>query len=118
MNSPYERARAFQLQYVSREQFDMDLQLYRRHAFVFDTPEIFVMCRRVSRDATADQIRDPRFAFDPADLDAWFIFLLAGEMGELWKLGQEPLAWIGFERHGKNLHFLPTNRIGKFAPPT
>ena len=109
---PFETARATQLLYVTREQFDSDLELYRRHGVVIDTPEIFVMARMVCKEATFGQILDPRFHFNPSDCDTWFVYLLAGRLAALWELIPFPLTcacWI--RPKTKTLYFYPVAAI-------
>lgn len=79
---------------------------HRQHVLV-DTAEVYLMGRGVVTDAPLEQILDVGHAFDPALVDCWYVFALAGDIRKAWQYMPQPLPWVCFERRrtGDELHF-------------
>lgn len=79
--------------------FAMDLDLHLQCGYVFSTPEVFVMGRPVRKGAEYVQLTDPAFIFDR--VDCWWVYLAAGDLGQMMRFLPYELPWFGWERDNK-----------------
>lgn len=99
--TPFEQAWAeFLRQGGERYSFDTVFAAHLRVGFVWSSPESFVLCRPVSHWWPATWLNDPSQVADDDSADAWWIYLLAGNISEA--VGHLPrfLPWIGWDRRG------------------
>lgn len=81
--------------------FREDLEAHLQNGYVFSTPTAFVMGRPVDSGADPAQIVDPWHGFDPAQCDAWLVYLAAGNIADV--LRQEPFALTFYLWERKNV---------------
>lgn len=100
---------------VPGRNFPQDLILHLDHWYVVSTPEIFVMGRPISRNATHEQLADLLYRFD--DSDTWFIWYAQGSMGAVIAAMPYWLPFVGWYRQQYGLKFYPTSRFthGRFT---
>jgi hypothetical protein len=87
-----------------------DLEAHLLNGYVFSTPGVFVMGRVVSSCAAPEEIVNPWVKFGEGD--AWLVYLLAGDMGQAWKVLPHELPRIGWERENV-LRFWPLKKVRK-----
>lgn len=110
--SPFERMAELHAREPEACPFGDYVAWHLRHAFLFSSPESFLMCIPVVK-ADLEAGRRP-----PAPLrgipDCWYISGLAGDMKAAWAFEPFPLEWFAFDRakHGtKRLSFHRRSRI-------
>ena len=81
--------------------FREDLEAHLQNGYVFSTPTAFVMGRPVDSGADPAQIVDPWHGFNPAECDAWLVYLAAGNIADV--LRQEPFQLTFFMWERKNV---------------
>ena len=108
--------------------FQHDLQLHLAHAYVFSTPEEFMMGRPVDSKASEEDIRNPAVVFDRDDSDCWYIYAYASrnQHFENWAgLVEKALRWMPYElplvawdrRRRKRMLFFSVQRFQKLIKP-
>lgn len=104
--TPYEQAA---IRCADDAAFMADLLPHLAHGYVHSTPEYFVMARPVLSTASPAEIANPWHQFK--EPDAWFIWLMAGDMAACWRRFPYPLPFIGFARRDKAARFYPFGRV-------
>lgn len=105
---PFERAFAT---YDAEEDFWRDLHAHLACGYVHSTPDYFVMARPVLSTARPEEIAN---AFKTwSEPDAWFIWLMAGDMTKAWGRFPFELPLIGFSRRGGKAKFLSFQAVKK-----
>jgi hypothetical protein len=79
--------------------FTVPLEAHLQTGYVFNTPELFIMARRISTDWPEDCILDP-WLTNPEG-DAWHVWLYAGEILAIPPLIPYFLPYVTFHRKGK-----------------
>ena len=93
--TPFHRAAEVYKREPCAVPFEHDLFMHLLHGYVISTPQVFAMLREVSRDFTADDMRDPGKTAPGGD--CWHVWLAAGDVSAL--LGMlSPKKWVAFER--------------------
>lgn len=111
MTHPYETV--YRL-FPDRRQLEYIIAAHLNHGFIYSTALFFVCGRPVNSHAPAEQITDMYQVFDPDVCDAWFVMLVAGDLGSALQIMPWYLPIICFERDfrdGKGLRFHSTDRI-------
>lgn len=96
--SPYEIAREVYEREPCARSFGEDFYRHLYNAYVISTPDLFVMFRPVSSEATDEEIVDSGVLFDPDQADCWHVYLAAGDLSRLIEHVPFPLPYISFER--------------------
>lgn len=93
--SPYQKIRQKYVDTPQEEAFEFYVEWHHKHAFVFSTPNFFIMGRPVIM-----RIFDPKRLdlFSPSKADAWFIHAMAGDIPRVWSVLPWELPFIGWER--------------------
>lgn len=86
--------------------FEEDLLLHLNYGYVISTPESFLMGRAVNKDAPAHLIKFPGYN-EFETLNAWLVYLAAGDLREFFRHIPFYLPFIGWERRNL-LRFYPT----------
>lgn len=102
--SPYEQAKAVYATEPCARTFPEDLLLHLKHGYVFNTPKMFLMGRPVWSQASSELTVDPAHKF--SNVDAWLVYLAAGEMHGFFHFCPFNLRYIGWERENV-LRFYP-----------
>lgn len=79
------------------KKFMDDIEAHQRTGYVWSTDKAFMMARPVIKEYMW-LVTEPTFAFDVRCVDAWYIWLAAGDMNVLWELMPYPLPFIGWAR--------------------
>lgn len=115
MKTPVEAAAAVYEREVCARSFREDLEAHLLHGYVFSTPDFFVMLRPVDSAASYAQVTDPWVTFPPERWDAWWIYLMAGDMKKARAYFPFILPKIGFERTNK-LRYHGFQFLERYAP--
>ena len=99
--TPFEQAIAGHLEGCSAAEFYRDLDAHFLNGIVIATPSVFLMLRKVFSGASEELITDPTVSFREEECDAWFVYLAAGSLPDLFRLGIEPMEKICYLRFGK-----------------
>jgi hypothetical protein len=95
---------------------DLCLHLENPTGYVFKTPTLFCLARPVDRLAPTEEIIEPRIVFPPERCNAWFVYLLAGRVTEVFAMIPYPLPYFGWQKKNR-LRFWPAGDIArKFQP--
>jgi hypothetical protein len=106
--TPVERAAEVYKREPCARTFLEDLQIHLRTGYVFSTPTLFVMARPVRRDGDHSEIVNPEHVF--TDPDTWHIYLMSGDMAQIWDYAPFDLPYVSFER-GNRLRFWDNAKI-------
>lgn len=99
MIDPYQEALKIYRREECKRSFLEDMLMHLRNptAYIFKTPEFFVMGRAVRKGAPYRLITDPSIEFE--DPDCWFFHVATGQIDKFLNLEPFPLEWVGFERN-------------------
>lgn len=114
---PYESIRRHYARHPQKCSFEYYVVWHMRNAFVFSTPDYFIMGSCVPSKSFDPNAPLTRFAKDQCD--AWYIFAMAGSMPRVWEIMPWELPLIGWERvrEGKReLQFFPTATLMRLCP--
>ncbi len=98
--TPFEKAIATQLVDCSAADFFSALNAHFLRGFVHSDSASFLMARPVCSSASRESILDPLCQFRADSCDAWFVYLAAGNLPDLFSLAPYPLEFICYERFG------------------
>lgn len=108
--TPFTRAAQWHLTHCPEHPLAPILEAHLQKGYVFNTPELFIMARRVLLAWDEDRLLDP---WDHAPHgNSWHIWLYAGDIKAIAKLIPYPLPYITFHRAGK----LKTYPMKKLMP--
>jgi hypothetical protein len=110
MQTPYEQAAAL---YPDNEDFQADLLPHLVSGYVISSPTLFAMFRPVDSTAAPEILANPWCTF--AKPDAWFIWMVAGDVNEIYKRMPYPLPLLGASRFGQPVRFYPLKRAQEIA---
>ena len=99
--TPFEKAIATQLVDCSAADFFSALNAHFLHGFVHSDSSAFLMIRPVGTGSTREMIVDPLCQFREESCNAWFVYLAAGNLPDLFSLAPYPLEFICYERFGE-----------------
>lgn len=109
--TPYQTAAAL---YPTDEAFRRDFEAHLAAGWVYSTPTCFVLARTVLSTAPPEHIANPWHQFERCD--AWFVWLAAGSLVEIFDAMPFPLPLAGFARFdGLPAKFRPLERIKALA---
>ena len=120
--SPYEKIRHAYIQHPQEETFEHYVDWHLKNAFLFSTPEFFIMGREVPKmvielSGKVELRKFPHALWTP---DTWYIHAMAGDMSKAWSILPWPLPWIAFERirgGARELTILPFQKIYSLSHP-
>lgn len=96
--NPFAEAVAVYEREPCRRTFLEDFEAHLECGYVLSVPEVFVMARPVWTGADMAQILDPWQNQWPTLPNAWWIWLMAGDMAVALRHLPHDLPWIGWER--------------------
>ena len=97
--TPFETAARWHLAHAPDTPLATVIEAHLQTGYVFNTPEFFILARRVSYDWTDDEILN-FWKSDPQG-DTWHVWLYAGDMKAITRLIPYKLPYITFHRRGK-----------------
>ncbi len=104
-----ERAMAVYQRERCARTFEEDLMLHLKYGYVLSVPTAFVMARPVNMYMEYDIITNPIFS-KFSEVNAWWIYLLAGDIREVIRHIPFQLPYVGWEIDNKP-RFRPLDRI-------
>ncbi len=99
--TPVEQAAAVYGREWCAASFREDLEAHLLGGYVHSTPAAFVMARPVCSTAQEGLILDPWHSFEPAECDAWLIWLAAGHVAGLLELFPYRLPLLGWQKRNR-----------------
>lgn len=93
-------------------------EMHMARGFLFSTPAFYVMGRPVRKYAPIEQILDVGHMFDFEQCDTWFVFLMAGDIRQAWKVLPWELPFIAWVRDNDplgELQFHETRRLMRLS---
>lgn len=100
MSTPYQRAAELHNASGMALSFREAVEAHAICGYVFATPELFLLGRRVGSDWTDDELCDPWLV--APDGDVWHVFLAAGDLREGLRLLPYRLPWLSYYHDGKH----------------
>ena len=88
--------------------------LEHKDGYIFSTPEFFMLARAIRRDATREELADPRSEF--SNPDCWFIWLCVGDWRQAILAAPNPMPWVGWARRDR-LRFWKWDDLLRLAIP-
>lgn len=101
----YLASRAYREYNTSDFNFTQLVDMHLVGGYVVSTPAYFILARPVYTGAHEDLILDPAYTFDY--INAWFIFLFAGDISRAWDYFPIALPYVGWQRNNRPIKFLP-----------
>ena len=111
--NPYERAAQVYLSEPCARPFRVDLENHLFLGWVFSTPTLFLMGRRVFRDWPEERIKNS--GISDTEGDCWHVWLAAGDMREAIRMIPTHLPWLSFERRNR-LVVMPMAKFLRMFP--
>lgn len=99
--TPVEQAAAVYSREWCASSFREDLEAHLLGGYVHSTPAAFVMARPVCSTADEGLILDPWHSFDPAECDAWLVWLAAGDLAAMLQFLPYELPRIGWQKRNR-----------------
>jgi len=81
--------------------FAQDLEAHLLHGLVISTPDLFLMARPVSHDASGDKIVNSWHNTWDNEPDCWHVYLYSGEMMSAFFQSSTWLPYVSFERKNR-----------------
>jgi len=97
--TPYARAARWHLEHCPETPFVHVVEAHFLHGYVWSTPEMFALARKVRHDWPESRLLDIRQT-DPLG-DCWFVWLFAGDPTHLPAADRLRLPWAAFHRDGR-----------------
>lgn len=119
--SPYERMAQKYADNPQEHTFDWYCDWHKRHAYLFSTPEYFIMGRPLSK--TMIEVSGPLLIEwgDMPGANCYYVHAAAGDLSKAWSILPRELPYLAFERlrDGKlELQILPLSRIRRLTEIT
>ncbi len=111
--TPYEQAARVYLREPCARSFREDLENHLFLGWVFSTPALFLMGRRIMHDWPHRMAADSSIADDEGD--CWHVWLAAGDMSEAVRAIPFDLPWLSFERENR-LVTMPLDKFRRMFP--
>lgn len=93
--------------------FHEALEAHLVNGYVVSSPDVFILARPVDRTAPSELLTNPAYTFQ--DPDAWFIYLMAGDVFSCWHYYPIHYNWVGWQRRGNEIRFYPMEQIKRKA---
>jgi len=110
MMTPFEEALAVYSREPCARTFSEDLEAHLRHGYVINTPECFIMGRKVYRYAQTHHILNPWHNLWESTPNCWHLYLFAGDVRKAFASADVQLPYVSFERRNK-IRFYPWDVI-------
>lgn len=106
--SPFEKAARVYIKEPCARPLGEDLEHHLLNGYVFNTPDVFLMARRVNSCWDDSEIKSP-WRVDP-DGDTWHVWLAGGDLHKGLHLIPYSLPWLSWER-GNRVRFRPYSTV-------